>query len=108
MGYCHGEKPLLLEKGIWPLHMIVPATLSSPSLPLPEDASQPHPNPAVLPVKGPSMTVFEIFKPAFGRLVDVLDDARQTLSAAARRFLSDRFPEFLQALLTRPSLTTLK
>ena len=108
MGDRHGEQPLLDKEGIRPALMIVSPALTCTAFPFPKDASQPHSYPGILPGKVSPLAVLEVFEPASGRPVDVRDDHCQTAAVAAFRFLADRIPEFLDALIARPSLASLK
>src|SRR5688572_8274447 len=93
---------------IWPALMVSATATTSEPLPLAEDTAQPHAHPAVLLAKRGVMAMLEIFKPATQRTVHICDDDQQGVSIGPTRLAPDGVPQFLEALLPRPSVATFK
>jgi len=102
MGRCQVKQPLF-EVGIRPAVMVRSSPSSAASLPLAEDAPQSHANPDIEFGEGTAVTVFEVFKPAPQRAVDVGYDHVQATARGPSRFRPDRVPELRQALAVRRS-----
>src|SRR5882724_2836853 len=75
---------------------------------LAEDTTQPHAHPAVLLAERGVMAMLEIFKPAAQRAVHIFDDDQQGMPIGPPCLAPDGVPQFLDALLPRPSVAALK
>ena len=91
---------MLDKENIRPAQMVAPTPW--PPLALAQDTPQSHPNRGVQWSEGASMALFEIFKPAPQRVIDVSDDYLQAMAVGALRLSSDRVFELPEALLPRP------
>jgi hypothetical protein len=83
MGCAERKQPLLGEVSVWPSLMVRTTSPASLVLPLAQDATQAHPNPAVQFGKGAAMTVFEIAKPSPQRPVGVLNQVVEAVPLGA-------------------------
>ena len=108
MGFFKAKEPMVSKETFWPADIIIP-----PANPLAfglgaKDAPQATAYPAVQSWEGPLIAVFEVPEPPSKGHVHIGYDGAQALPIAASGFPSDGVFELLQALLARPSRTTLK
>ena len=108
MSHNQREQPLLGKESIGPALMVESSSPSFATLAAAQEATQPHPYPAVQVGERRAMTVSEVPKPASQGPVQVRDDSWQALSLGAPCLGSDRVFELLQALRTWPAIAALK
>ena len=98
MGCFQAVQPVLGKEGVWPALMICPAATSLPAQAFAEDASQPHPDPAV---QGRNVVVWLCLKysnqPRSVGLRSAMIAGR-LLPGGPLRLRADRVLELLQAL----------
>ena len=97
------EQPVLGKEAIGPMMMVVATPPAFTSRPFAQQAPKATANPAIFIWKDGFTAMFEVFKPALQCPVEVFDDDLQAMSVGASRFVTNRVPKFLPALLPRPS-----
>ena len=101
MGGDQAVQPLFSKEGIRPAMMVRAARPAAAVLPSAEDVPQTPAQPAVQIAEGRGMAMFEVFKPASQRAVDVVDDLAQAVPVVTVGLGSDGRFEFRQALPPR-------
>jgi hypothetical protein len=82
--------------------MVAPTPAPWLPLALTQDTPQPHPHPGVQRSEGAFVTMFEIFKLASQRAIDVGDDRLQALALGTSRLGPNRVLKLPETLLPRP------
>src|SRR5258708_39252885 len=98
MGGLQAIQPLSGNERIRPALMVTPTAPSLQTDPFTEDASQPHPYPAVQSGERGGVAVLEILKPAPQCGSETSDDRLQALPGGPFRLGPDRLLELIQAL----------
>src|SRR6516162_5036680 len=94
IGHLQAEKPMFGKEGIGPPDIVEGARDARPAMLFAQDIAQPPSDPPVERCECRAMAMFEVFKPAAQRAVEVLDDLGQAVSRCALGLGPNRVFEF--------------
>src|SRR5215469_8917720 len=90
IGHLQAEKPMFGKEGVRPSDVVEGARDPRPAMLLAQDIAQPPSDPAVERREYRAMAMFEVFKPAAQREVEVGDGLGQAVSRCALGLCPDR------------------